>query len=128
MPPQMMNSYYNQAMMNYNMQMRNNADPNQKNDDKNKKPYPMYYHNPWGSNSYMMPPPSAMVGPPSDIGSDQPRQMPPGNPNSYPMMQNPRQQQAGNPNMPPPRMYMPYQMDHRYYMAYPPQYIPKKGE
>ena len=127
----MMNPYYNQAVMNYNMQMRN-ADPNQKNDDKTKKQYPMYYPNPWSTNPYMMPPPSSMMCPPDQgQGTEQPRQpMPPNSMNPYPMMQNPNGQK-GNPNMPPPRMYVPppYQMDARYYMPYPPpQFMPKKGE
>jgi len=37
--------------------------------------------------------------------------------------------QKMNPSMPPPNMYIPYPVDPRYYMSYPPpQYMPKKGE
>jgi hypothetical protein len=125
--------YFNPNMMGYGMPIRN--DQVLKNDDKSKRSQQspsMYYPHPWGPH-YIIQPPPAMVHP--NTANDRVRQQVPQGthnippPRPYQMMQNSNNVPTNNPMMGHKmNMCLPYEMDPRYYMGYPPPYMPKKGE
>jgi splicing factor 3B subunit 4 len=138
--------YFNPNMMGYGLPIRN--EQMIKNDDKSKRTphYPsMYYHNPWGTPHYMIPPPPGpMLHPnsnnermrqqlphniPPNIPPNLPPNIPPNIPPNLPYQMIPNSNNVSVSNqMLPHKMNvcLPYEMDPRYYMGYPPPYLPKK--